>query len=839
LSITPEKLPVYQQKEKILDALKENQVIIVESPTGSGKTTQLPLILHSAGYSKGGTIGVTQPRRIAALSVSDYIARQIGSEIPGEVGYKMRFDDQTLPETRIKIMTDGILLQEMKADRYLSRYSSIIVDEAHERSLNIDFILGLLKQVLEARKDFKVVVSSATINPVVFSEYFNSAPIIHIDTRIYPIKEIYEPLPERSSEETLVQTIVDIVRKKIQQKSPGDVLVFLQGERNIKECVRALEHSSFSQRLKVLPLYGRLSKEEQEQVFDETPEGKYKVVVSTNIAETSVTIDGITTVIDSGLAKINHYNPRTFTSSLVEAPISQASCNQRKGRAGRTQPGTCFRLYSRKDFRERPLFTLEEIYRTDLSEVVLRMAELGITDFEEFDFISSPGIQGIRSAVETLYTLESLDEERHLSRVGEMMVQFPLLPRHSRMIVEGIMRHPDVLEEILTAAAFLSANTPFLLPQGEEMEARRAHHQFADDAGDFVSYLKLFRSFTASTNKKRFCERHYLDERIVHEIVNIQKQLSQIVSDMGVPISSGGSMEDYLCAVSTGLIQFVCARSGRGAYHSLTAEQIQIHPGSVMFRENPQYIVAGEIVKTSRTFARSVSPLKKEWLGRISPLLAKGLSPGKDGKGSKEERVSREKQRDTTWEVQIAGVTFMLKQGSGKGVKGKGKKKTALLPYQDLKKAIQRSGGDLSGTNLGNLRGMVVYEGREFLNGEKLRKIVRWMKHIELPAMLSTEWPQGKTFNSFQGMDELTGILDQILLMAPSKKNSSVLGFLTLYSNGDGNYWLKPAKRFSTAVEMSLASLEILIDELDPKAHRKYAKAVNDRYRVLAELYEE
>ena len=490
-------------------------------------------------------------------------------------------------------------------------------------------------------------------------------------------------MPERSSEETLVQTIVDIVRKKIQQKNPGDVLIFLQGERNIKECVNALESSSFSQMLKVLPLYGRLSKEEQERVFNETPEGKYKVVVATNIAETSVTIDGITTVIDSGLAKINYYNPRTFTSSLVENPISQASCNQRKGRAGRTQPGTCFRLYSKKDFRERPLFTMEEIYRTDLSEVVLRMAELGISDFEEFDFISSPGIQGIRSAVETLYTLEALDGERHLSRVGEMMVQFPLLPRHSRMIVEGIMRHPDVLEEILIAAAFLSANTPFLLPQGEEMEARRAHHQFADAAGDFVSYLKLFRAFTASKNKKRFCEHHYLDERIVHEIVNIQQQLSQIVSDMGVPISSGGSMEDYLCAVSTGLIQFVCARSGRGVYHSLTAEQIQIHPGSVMFRENPQYIVAGEIVKTSRTFARSVSPLKKEWLARISPLLAKGLAPGK---GGKEERGIREK----TAGHHLGGPDF---RGYLHAEAGQGKKETGPPPLPGLEKSHKAQPG--------------------------------------------------------------------------------------------------------------------------------------------------
>jgi ATP-dependent RNA helicase HrpA len=828
LSIDPAKLPVYQQKEKILEALKENQVIIVESPTGSGKTTQLPLILHRAGYSQGGVIGITQPRRIAAISVSDYIARQIGSEIPGEVGYKMRFDDQTIPETRIKVMTDGILLQELKADRYLSRYSSIIVDEAHERSLNIDFILGLLKQIIEERPEFKVIISSATINPVVFSEYFNGSPVIHIDTRIYPIKEIYEPLPEKAGDETVTQTIVDIVRRKIQQKAPGDILVFLQGERNIKECVTALEGASFSSRLMVLPLYGRLSKEEQERVFMDTPPGQYKVVVATNIAETSVTIDGVTTVIDSGQAKMNYYNPRSFTSSLVETPVSQASCNQRKGRAGRTQPGTCFRLYSKKDFRERPLFTLEEIYRTDLSEVVLRMAELGISEFEDFDFISSPGVQGIRSAVETLYTLEALDDGRTLSTIGEMMVRFPLLPRHSRMIVEGIMRHPEVLEEILIAASFLSTNNPFLLPQGEEMEARRAHHHFSDAAGDFLSYLKLFRSFRDSTSRKSFCQRHYLDERIMHELLNIQQQLSEIVSEIGVPISSGGSIEDYLCSVSTGLIQFVCARSGRGAYRSLTADQILIHPGSVMFRENPPYIVAGEIVKTSRMFARSVSPLKREWLTRISPLLARGLAADKS---AKERGKEREEKRETTWEIQIAGITFPLKPY-------KGKKKLALLPYQDLMKALKRN-PQISGTNLGSLRGVVSFQGYEILGGEKLGKIARWMKHIRLPEMITNTWPQGKTFNSSANLEELADNLGLILMLSPAKKSSSSLGFLTLHTKGEGNYWFKPSKRLNTAVEMSLASLEVLIDEMDPKVEKRHAATVNEKYRFLSKLYEE
>ncbi|MEN6477019.1 MAG: helicase-related protein, partial [Rectinema sp.] len=419
----PHELPVYRQKEKILESLAHNQVIVVESPTGSGKTTQLPVILHEAGFARYGIIGVTQPRRIAVLSVSDFLARQLGVSMPGTVGYKMRFEDRTDSSTAIKIMTDGILLQEMKLDPLLSRYGVLMVDEAHERSLNIDFILGLLKHVLEERPEFKVIVSSATINAEVFSEYFGECPVVKIETETWPVTVIYDsPAAEdesepvyRASDEALLDKISSILERVMSQRmegEDGDVLIFLPGEKAIKECMKRLAYGPLYPKLHLVPLYSRLGKDEQERVFDKAPEGKTKIVMATNIAETSVTIDGIAVVIDSGLAKLNYYNPRTFTSSLIETPISKASCNQRKGRAGRTRPGACYRLYPRKDFENRPLFTTEEIYRTDLSEVVLRMAELGISDFDRFEFISRPAKSGIAGAVDSLNLLDALTPER-------------------------------------------------------------------------------------------------------------------------------------------------------------------------------------------------------------------------------------------------------------------------------------------------------------------------------------------------------------------------------------------------------------------------------------------
>ncbi|MCE1195316.1 ATP-dependent RNA helicase [bacterium] len=907
--MNPHELPVYQQKDKILKALSENQVIVVESPTGSGKTTQLPIILQEAGYAEHGIIGVTQPRRIAVLSVSDFIGRQLGPERKSLVGYKMRFEDKTDGSTKIKIMTDGILLQEMKLDPYLSKYDVLMVDEAHERSLNIDFILGLLKQVLEVRPGFKVIVSSATINAEVFSEYFGECPVVKIETQTYPVTLIFDPIAEpaplpeerpregaprgqergngragdrpgdrgrgahsgpasplRYSDEALYDKIVSIVARSLEQREAdekGDMLIFLPGEKTIKECAMRLASTpQIAAKIHLVPLYARLGKDEQEKVFDPAPEGKTKIVIATNIAETSVTIDGITVVIDSGLAKLNYYNPRTFTSSLIETPISKASCNQRRGRAGRTRPGVCYRLYPRKDFENRPLFTTEEIYRTDLSEVVLRMAELGISDFESFDFISKPPKSGIAGAIDILNLLDSLSDDRTLSKIGEMMCAFPLLPRLSRMIVESIMRYPDVIHETLVAAAFLSTMSPYVLPPGEEMEARRAHHAFRDPMGDFVSYLRLFDAFEAAPDKGRFCEKNYLDERTLREIVRIREQLGLIVSDMGIPLSRGGSLYDYLCAVSRGLIQFVCARQERGLFRSLTAEKIQIHPGSVMFRENPDFIIAGEIVRTTRMYAMSVSPLPREILSKISPIVAERLLSIVDSR--KDEAVdagkkARERQRrtegagaasreprDFTDKIKLGGQIFDLEKTSGK-------KKMAILPWESFKLArenIDREAGAAFKGLLASLR----YKNYTLLEGEKLETIIRIQDWLDLEKDLGREWPRKQNFAVLEEVEaeagkkksvnreelrKLVASLEHVLQVALPKGKDRRLGFATLYTDGSGVFWYKVSKGFHTALNESIASLESLADVADDEAIPAESKeSIGAVYRKLSAFFE-
>ncbi len=825
--MNPHELPVYAQKHRVLEALEENQVIVVESPTGSGKTTQLPLILHEAGYGLNGVIGVTQPRRIAAVSVSEYIAGQVGSSIPGLVGYKMRFEDHTDRSTRIKVMTDGILLQEIKADYRLSQYSVIMVDEAHERSLNIDFILGLLKRVLEERPEFKVIISSATINPDIFSEYFWSCPVIRIDARMYPVELIYAP-PPTDSYEDLIYKITQIVAHEIESdEAAGDILIFLSGERAIKDCVNALYALPIRRKLFILPLYGRLSKEEQDQVFPPPPEGKIKVVVATNIAETSITIDGITVVIDSGLAKMNYYNPRTYISSLVEGEISKASANQRRGRAGRTRPGRSYRLYTKESFDQRPLYTLEEIYRTDLSEVVLRMAELGITEFESFDFISPPGRRGIAGAIETLELLEALTPERSLSPIGEMMAIFPLLPRHSRMIVEAIHRYPEIIEEVLIGTAFLTTNTPFLLPQGEEIPARRAHHRYRDDLGDFVSYLKLFQAYTDAPDKTKFCETRYLDERIMAEIANVKQQLEEMVGEMGIPIGRGGSHVDYLCAVATGLIQFVCVRLG-SEYRSLTAERVQIHPGSVMFRETPNYIVAGEIVRTSKMYARSVSPLEREWLLQISPRLAQDLSALQ-----KPTRAGAKKQRDTTWQITLGDAVFRLTTFKGKN------KKIAILPWEKLKPLLRQKDLGLDSSKA-RLRGKVVYREYELLVGETLSTIMRVAPYFDPEYDITANDLRGRNF--FPASEDervaLCEVLDHTLKLTQLKKSSRTLGFLALCTDNRGRYWYKPKRGLFSAATDSLSSVESLVDEVSEELEPDCLDRLNAIYRRLVEIME-
>ncbi len=817
-------LPVYKQKDKILKSLEKNQVIVVESPTGSGKTTQLPLILHEAGYSNFGIIGITQPRRIAAVSVSEYISKQLGTKIPGLVGYKMRFEDETVFSTKLKIMTDGILLQEMKTDPMLNKYSVLMVDEAHERSLNIDFILGLLKNVIAYRPEFKVIISSATLNTSVFSEYFDACPIVRIETQPYPVTVLYDS-PQSDDFEEMNNKIASIVERNVKEK--GDILIFLQGEKMIKDCAEKLQSSSFKRKLHVQPLYGRLGKEEQNKVFNRAPLGKTKVVISTNIAETSITIDGITSVIDSGLCKQNFYNPKTFTSSLIETEISQASSNQRKGRAGRTQPGMCFRLYDKNSFKIRPLYTREEIYRTDLAEVVLRMAEIGIKDFHSFDFISPPGRKGIIGAVETLKLLNALNDDNSLSKIGEMMVKFPLMPRHARMIVEAIMVRPSVLREVIIATTFLSTNSPYLLPQGEELEARKAHHRFRRDGGDFVTYLNLFDTYLKTDNREKFCSRNYLDLRTMNDLVNIENQLEEIISDMGIPITHGGSIEDFLTSCGRGLIQFVCVKSGRGAYRSLTAEKIIIHPGSVMFRENPRFIVAGEIVKTSRTYARSVSPLEKSWIRHINKDLADSLQI-QEKAGGKTRKDLKKGKRDTTWDIHIGSTVFSLVPDKGKN------KKIALMDWEKLSKALKPyKEGELP--DFGSLKGKLYYHGTEMMTITRVNTILKAAKMLNPATDIIHGFPKKNySVENSQHLNELSRQLENVLKAVDGgKRKKKTLGFLTLMTDSQGTYWFKSVRQLNTSLNESLASLELLADEVLEDVNDEDWKRINKTYRWL------
>ncbi|MBO5483431.1 MAG: ATP-dependent RNA helicase [Spirochaetaceae bacterium] len=837
MAINYKSLPVYEQKQKILDCLEKNQVVIVESPTGSGKTTQIPVILYEAGYATNGVIAVTQPRRIAALSVSEFISKQLGTSYPGLVGYKMRFEDKTDASTKIKIMTDGILLQEMKLDPWLSKYSVIMVDEAHERSLNIDFVMGLLKRVLKERKDFRVIVSSATMNTQVFSEYFDNAPIVSIDTITYPVSVIYDPIPGGVTTTTdagcdlLLSKICNTVERVLDNGDEGGILIFLPGEKIIKDCLDRLYRMPFSRHLHILPLYGRLSKEEQEKVFDEPPAGKKKVIISTNIAETSVTISDITTVIDSGLCKLNFYNPRNFTSSLIESSVSKASCNQRKGRAGRTHEGSCYRLYKRMDFETRPEYTTEEIYRTDLSEVVLRMAELGITDFYNFDFIASPGKEGIIGAVDTLNMLGALDSDNCLSEIGKMMVRFPLEPRISRIIIEAIMRFPDVIDKALIAASFLSANSPFILPPNEEMEARKAHHRFRDMQGDFVTYLNIFNAYKQSDNKEKFCKKNYLDERVMAEIDNINYQLTQIVSDMNIPIVQGkGSFNDYLCCVACGMIQFVCIRTGRESYHSLTADHICIHPGSVIFKQNPVFIVAGEIVRTSRIFAMSVSPLTKPMLDIINPSLYEKLQSCKNSKVKdieKELKIAKQKENkkdknkkqaktiSNISEAELKENSLSLGDFLFEVTKIKGKK-VALLPIEHFSLAVLQEKDKEKLNACENLKGKIITRDKGvLLEGEKLSLMINIIKNLEISPIAEKKWNRkmNANINNPIEKEQIIDSLDWILRTAIAKQKNKEYGFITLFTDSKGNYWYKVSRGFSTALAESHASLETLIEE--------------------------
>ncbi|NCD04700.1 MAG: ATP-dependent RNA helicase [Spirochaetia bacterium] len=829
-------LPVYQHRQEIIDSLNSNQVIVVESPTGSGKTTQIPLILHDAGFDNNLCIGITQPRRIATLSVCDFIKKQIDDK-ESFVGYKMRFSDTTTQSTKIKIMTDGILLMELKSDPLLKNYSIILVDEAHERSLNIDFILGMLKQVIVERPEFKVVISSATINTKKFSAFFNNCPIVSIKSKLFPIEEIY--INESfANDDVLNNKIVNIVKENVKDKT-GDILIFLPGEYDIKTCMKALIKSDPEEKLMIYPLYGRLSKEEQESVFDETPFDKTKVVVSTNIAETSITIDNIATVIDSGLAKINFYNQKNFTSSLITLPISKSSAMQRRGRSGRTKSGKCYRLYSKKSYASRDMYTLEEILRTDLSEVVLRMSDLGIYDYEHFPFITRPNKDAIKSAENTLKIIDAIDDNRRLTKIGEFMVKFPLLPRHSRVVVEAIFNYPSVINEVLIAIAFLSSKTPFVLPPDKVTEARNAHKAFNNERyGDFASYLTLYKTYESietKTDRMEFCKNNYLDFQSMQEIVHIVEQLGEIISDENIPLTGSGSMHDYICCIASGLKQFICVKEYGYMYNTLFAKQIFIHPGSADFRNLPKYLVAGELVQTSRLFARSVSPILEDWLDDIQ----KGLKYELDDKlanvdsnrnsNKKKKQSIRERENPVELNQKSGSVTIYSRNYKLLKVRsGKKEISIARIPYEDIDYLSRKHFN--SKKPIQNIKAEVIYQNKIIQRNGSFYSLLALAQKYDNPNTSITFIPRDNF--SVENVDDLISNFDKILKLTPQGKNQYY--FIKLHASRDNIFFYEPCKDYSKALNDTLFALLELIEDLKQVNDRdNYRKVQNFYYRLL------
>ena len=843
----PRQLPVYLHRQMILDALAVHQVIIVESPTGSGKTTQLPLILKEAGYSSSGVIGITQPRRIATLGVCSYIKNQIAKDgLPENYcAYKMRFYDTTDADTRIKILTDGMLLQELKADPLLSRYSVIMVDEAHERSLNIDFILGLLKQIIVQRPELKVIISSATLNTKVFARFFadpvthETAPVISIKSRVYDVQVKYFPLQKKADPDECSHSICVILNQLLKRfgktgwKDNEDTLVFLPGEADIKNTLQQIYYECDHAHLQIYPLYGRLNKEEQELVFSPTEEGKMKVVLATNIAETSLTIDGIRVVIDSGLVKINYYNQRDFTSALVTRPVSRSSAEQRKGRAGRTAPGICYRLYDKEDFDSRPLWTTEEILRTDLSEVVLRMIDLGIYDFETFPYITSPDPEALASGERTLRLIEAIDSMRHLTSIGQIMVRYPLLPRHSRCLVEAINRHLEILRPVIICVSFLSARTPFILPPGEEDIARAAHRRFNSPYGDFVAYQTIYRKYKAlDTAKKRedFCRANYLDIQSMDEIIHISEQLCQITNEMGIPVpepaypDSENFAHDLLVCMASGLVQYVCTKKKSSVYRTLLADEIFIHPGSAYFRDPPQYLLAGEIVMTTKMYARTVSPLYPDWIPEISKGLAeklrrssresreRGMQEGRSS--SRGANINAKASREAKEKVaSIYGFRFPVVQDVGK----KNTRNIVVIPSADLPalaKAYRRSSRHPKG-----ITAALLFNGAYVNWGERLYDIISLYGRISFDESSYVAKPCGDVY-SLDNITDLIPHLDSIMKLSPLKDKGR-LGFIELLVSGKGSVFFHVNKSFTDAVNNTAYTLLAVMDEVKAPEFRK------------------
>ncbi len=656
----PEQLPVSQKKDDIAEAIRDHQVVIVAGETGSGKTTQIPKICLELGRGVRGMIGHTQPRRIAARTVAERVAEEMDTPLGEAVGWKVRFTDQVNPDgTFIKLMTDGILLAEIQTDRELRAYDTIIIDEAHERSLNIDFLLGYLAQLLPRRPDLKVVITSATIDPERFSRHFGDAPIVEVSGRTFPVEVRYRPLLEEDSDDSdrdQITAITDAV-EELQAEGKGDILVFLSGEREIRDTADALNKKNYTraggahgQGTEVLPLYARLSHAEQHRVFQQHT-GR-RIVLATNVAETSLTVPGIKYVIDPGTARISRYSHRTKVQRLPIEAISQASANQRKGRCGRTSDGICIRLYSEDDFLSRPEFTDAEILRTNLASVILQMTAAGLGDIEKFPFIDPPDHRNIRDGVQLLHELGALDPtqkdpKKRLTQQGRKLAQLPVDPRLARMVLEADKN--GCVREVMVIAAALSIQDPRERPAEKQAQADQQHARFKDETSDFLAYLNLWRYVReqqkerGSSSFRRMCKAEYLNFLRIREWQDIYTQLRTVAKQLGIHVNDEDAPDDRVhVSLLAGLLSHIGMkdvkeskdsraakdgdpkqRGGRGEYIGARNAKFALFPGSALFKKPPRFIMSAELVETSRLWARVNAKIEPEWVEPLAQHLLK------------------------------------------------------------------------------------------------------------------------------------------------------------------------------------------------------------------------
>ncbi len=640
----PEELPVSGRRDEIADALRTHQVVIVSGETGSGKTTQLPKICLSIGRGERGLIGHTQPRRIAASSTAKRIAQELGSPPGMHVGYKVRFNDTLSDGAWIKLMTDGILLAETQGDPLLRQYDTLIIDEAHERNLNIDFLLGYLKQLLPRRPDLKLIITSATIDADRFARHFESggrkAPVIEVSGRLYPVEVRYRPVEQEvrpaanavsaaakaKEQRDLMDAIVDAV-DELARIGPGDILVFLPGEREIRDAAEALR-KHHPPHVEILPLFARLSAQEQERVFKTT--NARRLVLATNVAETSLTVPGIRYVVDAGTARVKRYSYRNKVEQLQVEPVAQSAANQRAGRCGRVAAGVCIRLYDEHDFLQRPKFTDPEILRSSLAAVILRMKSLRLGDVEQFPFIEPPLGRAIADGYQLLQELGAVDDARELTALGRELARLPLDPRVGRMILAG--RDHQCLHEMLVIAAALSVQDPRDRPQEAQGAADQAHRKFADDKSEFLGYLKIWKWFDEAIEHKKTnrqlqeqCRENFLSQLRLREWRDVHSQLFTLVREQGWRVNeSAATYEQLHLALLTGLLGNIGYKM-EDEPHYLGARGIKFHlwPGSSRARKAGRWVVAGELVDTSRLFARTLANIQPEWLEKVGGHLLK------------------------------------------------------------------------------------------------------------------------------------------------------------------------------------------------------------------------